>query len=73
MSADWYFMKRGFFSKKKPFGPINERDLMLRIEKGEVRPETMISSTTKTHGHWLEMKEVKPAITHWKSTHPGAA
>jgi hypothetical protein len=73
MSADWYFLKNGFFNRRKRIGPICENELLLRIEKGELNPETMMSSTSKTHGHWLPMREIKPAIKHWKKTHPGAA
>ena len=73
MSADWYFMKSGFFVKHKKVGPINETDLLVRIEKGEMNPETLLSSTSKTKGHWVHMKEIKPAIKHWKTHHPDAA
>lgn len=73
MSADWYFMKSGFFYRHKRVGPICERELLIRIEKGEVHPDTLMSSTSKTHGHWIPMREIKPAITHWKQTHPDAA
>ena len=73
MSADWYFVKNGFFVKHKRIGPISEQDLLLRIEKGEVKPETLLSSTSKTKGHWVAMREIKPAIKHWKTHHPDAA
>ena len=51
MSADWYFMKKGFFGGSKTVGPIAESDFLKRIQKGEIAPETMVSSTSKTHGH----------------------
>ncbi|MCA9194953.1 MAG: hypothetical protein KDB03_24445 [Planctomycetales bacterium] len=74
MSADWYFMKSGFlFRRQRRVGPICEMELLTRIEKGEVTPDTMMSSTSKTHGHWIAMREIKPAIKHWNSTHPDAA
>lgn len=73
MSADWFFMKSGFFYRHKKIGPITETDLLVRIEKGEVKPETLMSSTSKTHGQWIAMREIKPAIRHWKQTHPDAA
>lgn len=73
MSADWYFMQSSFFHRHKRVGPICERELLVRIEKGHVRPETMLSSTSKTKGHWIAMREIKPAIRHWKQTHPDAA
>lgn len=70
MSADWYFMKKSFFGGSKAVGPICETEMLTRIGKGEVAPNTMVSSTSKTHGHWLEMKEIKPAYKHWQATHP---
>jgi hypothetical protein len=73
MSADWYFMKKGFFGTHKTVGPISEIDLCAKIEKGEINPETMLSSTTKTHGHWLKMKDIRVAKKHWDKTHHGAA
>lgn len=57
MSADWFFMKKGFFGKSKTVGPIAESDFLHKIEKGEISPETMVSSTSKTHGHWMHLKE----------------
>ena len=72
MSADWYFMKTGFFGSHKTVGPISENEMLERIGKGEVAPETKISSTSKTHGHWLSMREIRPAFKHWQQTHPKA-
>jgi hypothetical protein len=72
MSADWYFIKTGFFHRQKRIGPVCEMELLARIEKGEIAPGTLMSSTSKTHGHWLAMREIKPAYKHWKQTHPGA-
>ena len=53
MSADWYFMKKSFFGGSKTVGPIAESDFVKKIQKGEIAPETMVSSTSKTHGHWF--------------------
>jgi hypothetical protein len=71
MSADWYFMKKGFFRTKK-VGPLSEPDFLHRIEKGEISPDTLVSSTTKTHGHWVHVKEIRAAHQHWKKTHPSS-
>jgi hypothetical protein len=59
MSADWYFMKKGFFGGSKTVGPIAESVFVKKIQKGEIVPETMVSSTTKTHGHWLHLKDIR--------------
>jgi hypothetical protein len=72
MSADWYFIKKGFFHRQKRIGPVCEMELLTRISKGDIAPDTLLSSTTKTHGKWLAMRNVKPAYQHWKETHPGA-
>ena len=72
MSADWYFMKTGFFGGHKTVGPITETEMLQRIGKGELEPTTMMSSTTKTHGHWLPMREIRPAFKHYQQTHPQA-
>jgi hypothetical protein len=69
MSVDWYFMKKGFFGTHKTVGPISEVELCKKIEKGEVTPETLLSSTSKTHGHWLRMREIRVAMKHWDKTH----
>jgi hypothetical protein len=70
MSADWFFMKKSFFGKSKTIGPIAEADFLRKIEKGEISPETMVSSTSKTHGHWMHLKEIRAGLQHWKKTHP---
>jgi hypothetical protein len=53
-------------------GPISESDFLKKIEKGEIAPETMVSSTTKTHGSWMHVKDIRAALQHWKKTHPSA-
>ncbi len=74
MSADWFYIKSGgFFSRKKRVGPITEQRLLMRIESGEIKPDTLMSSQEKTHGHWVEMKTIKPAIRHWRTHHPDVA
>jgi hypothetical protein len=72
MSADWFFMKKGFFGKTRAIGPIAETDFMHKIEKGEISPETMVSSTSKTHGHWMHLKEIRVGLQLWKKTHPSS-
>jgi hypothetical protein len=72
MSGDWYFMKKGFFGGQKAVGPIGELEMLERIGKGQLAPETMVSSTSKTKGHWIPMREVRPAYKHWQQTHPNA-
>ncbi len=72
MSADWFFMKKGFFGNTKTVGPIAEIDFVHKIEKGEISPDTMVSSTSKTHGHWMHLKEIRAAYQIWKKSHPSA-
>ncbi len=72
MSADWYFLKSGLFFRHKKIGPICEMELLKRIEKGEVNPDTPLFSDSKTRGHWIAMREIKPAYKHWKQSHPDA-
>ncbi len=69
MSTDWYYVKKGFFGNKK-VGPIPESEFLHRIEKGEIAPDTMVSSTSKTRGHWLHLSEIRAGLKHWESTHP---
>ena len=70
MSADWYFVrKRQFFRRPKCIGPVSEQHILGRIESGEIEPDTMLSSKLKTHGHWVEMRTIKPAMKHWQAHH----
>ncbi len=73
MSADWFYMSTGFFGGHKTVGPISEIDLMKKIETGKVTPETMVSSTSKTHGHWMKMKEIRAAKKIWDKSHPSSS
>ncbi len=70
MSADWYFLKHGFFGGQKAVGPISEVDFQDFIAKGKITPETMVSSTSKTHGHWLRMHDIPVAMKLYQKTHP---
>lgn len=73
MSAEWYFVSSTFFGGRKTVGPISETDLIHNIEKGKIKPETMLSSPTKTHGNWVKMKEIRVAKKLWDKTHPAPA
>jgi len=70
MSADWFYVKKRFFWGPKTVGPIAESEFLRKIEKGEINPETMVSSTSKTHGHWMHLKQIRAGVKHWEKTHP---
>lgn len=74
MSADWFFVRHGWFysllHKGKKIGPIDEHDFLLRIDRGEILPDTLVQSALKTRGRWVRMAKVKPALERWKRTHP---
>lgn len=72
MGADWYYMARGWIRKARPIGPISEAELLLRIDRGKITPETLLRST-KTRGKWVPMNTIKPAMQRWKQSHPGAS
>lgn len=72
MSADWFYIKRRLFWGPKTIGPIAEPTFLKKIEKGEITPETMVSSTSKTHGHWMHLKDIQAGLKHWKKTHPNS-
>ena len=69
MSADWFYMKIGFFGSKN-VGPIAESDFLHNIEKGLIKPETLVCSTTKTHGHWIHLRDIRAGMQVWDKTHP---
>lgn len=69
MSADWFFLRHGWFHRGKKVGPIDEHDLLLRIDRGEIQPDTLIQSELKTRGRWIRMDKVTPAYQRWKQTH----
>ncbi len=70
MSHDWYFLKRSWFGKSRAVGPMNEPDLLVRIDRGEILPDTLLQSDTKTRGRWVPMNRVGPAYEHYRQTHP---
>jgi hypothetical protein len=69
MSADWYFMKSGWFGRSKRVGPLTDQDLIAKIERGDIKPETLMRSETKTRGRWIRMTEVGPAFQKWQTLH----
>ncbi len=70
MSTDWFFLKKGWLGKAKAVGPLNEPDLLMRIDRGEIAPETLVQSESKTRGRWIPMNRVGPAFKHWRKLHP---
>ncbi len=69
MSADWYYMKKGFFGSKN-VGPITEPDFLHKIEKGEIVPDSLVCSTSKTHGHWIHLRDIRAGMQVWNKSHP---
>ncbi len=72
MSADWYFMKKKFFGGAKTVGPIAESVFVKKIQNGEIAPETMVSSTSKTHGRWLHLKDIRGSDQVLKKSQSGS-
>ncbi len=68
MNADWYYIADGWMRKGRRVGPITETDLLERIEKGKIQPQTLLQST-KTKGKWVPMTSVGPAIDCWRAVH----
>jgi len=70
MTADWYFLKQGWFKRSKKVGPIDEHELLLRIDRGEIQPATLVQSHTKTRGRWIRMDTIREALKRYKKSHP---
>ena len=69
MGAGWYYMASGWFKKTRKVGPVSEAELLLRIEKGKIEPETLLCST-KTKERWVPMSSIRPAMKRWRKLHP---
>ena len=69
MSTAWYYMSSGWLRKARRVGPISEADLLERIDKGKIAPETLLQSA-KTRGKWVPMNSIAPAMKRWKKAHP---
>lgn len=71
MSSDWFYLKRRWFGGTKKVGPLDEHDLLVRIDSGEITPSTLLMSA-KTRNRWIKMEEVGPALKHYRKGHPAA-
>ncbi|QDT07249.1 hypothetical protein K227x_56750 [Rubripirellula lacrimiformis] len=69
MKTGWYYMASGWIRKGRRVGPISESDLLLRIDRGQIGPETLLQSS-KTKGKWIPMNKIGPAMERWRSLHP---
>lgn len=70
MSADWFFLRHGWFHRAKKIGPIDDHELMIRIDRGELTPDTLVQSDTKTRGRWIRMEKLQPALKRFREAHP---
>ena len=68
MSTNWFYMASGWLRKSRRIGPISESDLLERIDKGVIAPETLVQSP-KTRNKWIPMSKVGPAMARWKKSH----
>ena len=71
MATQWFYMGSSWLRKARRVGPITEADLLHRIDKGQIDPETLVQST-KTKGKWIPMGKVGPAMKRWRQQHPEA-
>lgn len=51
----WHYIKQGAI-RDEQIGPIDTSTLAKRIERGEIKPETLISSQEKTQGQFVPMR-----------------
>lgn len=72
MGATWYYMASSWIRKGRRVGPITEAELLARIDKGKILPETLLQSS-KTREKWVPMKAIGPAMARWKKLHPDEA
>ena len=68
MASGWYYMASGWIRKGR-VGPISESELLMRIDKGKISPDTLLQSS-KTKGKWVPMNSIGPAMKRWKQLHP---
>lgn len=66
MAADWYFLKKGWLNSKKRAGPVSEAELLTKVSSGEIQPDTLLQSESKTKGRWVKMSEIPPALERWQ-------
>lgn len=69
MSAEWFYLRDGWFRRSQRVGPVTDSDLLARIDEGTIRPETLIQSR-KTRNQWVPMSSVGPAMDRWLKSHP---
>lgn len=69
MSAEWFYLRDGWFRRGQRVGPVTDSDLLARIDAGTIRPETLIQSR-KTRNQWVPMSTVGPAMARWLESHP---
>ncbi len=72
MGASWYYMASSWIRKGRRVGPITEAELLARIDRGKILPETLLQSS-KTKEKWVPMKSIGPAMDRWKTSHPDEA
>ena len=68
MGAGWYYMTSGWMRKGRRVGPITESELLERIDRGKILPQTLLQST-KTKMKWVPMNTVGPAMKRWREAH----
>lgn len=70
--AVWYYMAKGWFRGTRRVGPITEKELLIRIDRGAVEPKTLLKSS-KTREQWVPMSKVGPAMRRYTARHPDAS
>ena len=69
MSTQWFYIGSSWLRKSRRMGPISESDLLERIDKGQIVPDTLVQSS-KTKNKWVPMNKVAPAMKRWLEQNP---
>lgn len=69
MGTGWYYMGTSWLRKTRRVGPISEAQLLERIDRGKIEPETLVQSS-KTKNKWVPMSKIGPAMKRWQKLHP---
>lgn len=67
--ATWFYLSKTWFRRTRKIGPISERELLVRIDRGVIEPSTLLQSV-KTKDRWVPMQKVGPAMQRYQKLHP---
>lgn len=63
----WFYQADSLIGTSNTVGPISENSILQAAREGKIKPQTLVSSPTRTQGQWMSAAQI-PGLVKWIQT-----